>query len=99
MANLQMSNKTLEAQAESLRRENERLQKQIDGSNSKNKPKDNKIIKLLLLLGIVFFFYILQDIFHIKLNQKPRTSLATKEELSEQTLKMVGRPDSYGILK
>ena len=34
------------------------------------KTTNNKFIKLLLLLGLVFLMYILQDIFNIKINGK-----------------------------
>ena len=41
----------------------------MNEKQSNNKKTNNKFIKLLLLLGLVFLMYILQDVFHIKLNK------------------------------
>lgn len=72
-----MKNKQLQEEADLLKRQNEELKKQVEGREEVkfNNYKNNKFMKLLLLLGIVFFMYIIQDVLNLKINKTAVTPI------------------------
>ena len=52
-------------------------------------------MKLLLLLGLVFFIYILQDVFHIKLG---KTALPIEENKTETNVPMIGKTEHESLM-
>ena len=48
------------------------------GISGKKRSGNNKFVRLLVLLGMIFFLYIMQDIFHIKIGKEK--SLVETEE-------------------
>jgi hypothetical protein len=75
-----------------LRLENEKLKQQLTqktlneslaNSNKKNSNQNSKFVRLLVLMGIVFFVYILRDMFNFKATKNSSTFNIDETEQQE----------------
>ena len=68
------------------------------GIPNKKKSGSNKFVRLLVLLGMIFFLYIMQDIFHIKVGKEK--AMVETEDDSKGSLAMgsMSSPNSQQVV-
>lgn len=69
-----------------------------NGTSNKKKQNKNKFMKLLILLGIIFFLYIMQDVLHLR-PSKNKGVIETEESKSRLEMPNVAKSDSQQVVE